>query len=49
MSTNHQLILLKALLKSYFSKELEHDETPAAAKKRLDLRNAILEFINNEN
>jgi len=49
MKDNHQLALLKTLLKSYFSEELEYDETPTAAKKRLDLRNAILELTNNEN
>lgn len=49
MSANHQLALLKALLKSYFSEELQYDESPAGAKKRTELQQAILELSNYEN
>jgi len=48
MNNTHTLVLLKALLKTYFSEELQYDETPVAAKKRLELRNAIIELTESE-
>lgn len=42
MSTIHELVLLKTLIKLYFSKELQHDETPLAAKKRVEILKEIL-------
>jgi hypothetical protein len=44
MNDSHKLILLQTLIKTFFSDDLQFDETPAGAKKRMDLRKAILEL-----
>jgi hypothetical protein len=47
MHAIHQLELLKALVRSYFSEELQYDESPQAAAKREELRKAIVDLSNN--
>jgi hypothetical protein len=44
MNNTHTLEILKALIKTYFSMELQYDESPAGAKKRKDIQKAILEL-----
>ena len=44
MNDTHKLTLLTSLIRTYFSDDLQFDETPAAAKKRMKLRLAILEL-----
>lgn len=44
MNDSHTLALLRALIRTYFSDELQLDESPVAAKKRLELRKAILDL-----
>lgn len=44
MNDTHKLTLLTSLIRSYFSDDLQFDETPAGAKKRMQLRKAILEL-----
>jgi hypothetical protein len=44
MNDSHRLTLLTSLIRSYFSDDLQFDETPAGAKKRMQLRLAILEL-----
>jgi hypothetical protein len=44
MNNIHTLELLKALIKSYFSEELQYDESPQAAAKREELRKAIVDL-----
>ena len=44
MTAAHQLELLKSLIRSYFSDDLQYDETPEGAKKRLELKQAIVEL-----
>lgn len=44
MNDSNTLALLRALIRSYFSDELQLDESPVAAKKRLQLRQAILDL-----
>ena len=41
-----QELLLKALVKSYFNEELQRDESPGAAKKRLELQKIVVELSN---
>jgi len=48
MNDSHTLALLRALIRTYFSDELQHDESPVAAKKRLELRKAIIDLSNND-
>lgn len=48
MTAVHQLELLKSLIRSYFSDKLQFDETPEGAKKRMELRLAILELTKNQ-
>lgn len=47
MNETHQLELLKSLIRSYFSEDLQFDETPKGAQKRMQLRLAILDLSNN--
>lgn len=47
MNNTHQLVLLKTLIKLYFSEELQHNETPAAAKKRVEILKEILTLCEN--
>jgi hypothetical protein len=46
MNNTHALEVLKMLIKTYFSDELQFDETPAGARKRMELRKAILDLSN---
>jgi hypothetical protein len=48
MNATHQLELLKSLIRSYFSDDLQFDETPEGARKRMQLRQAILDLSNNK-
>lgn len=41
----HNLKSLKDLIRSYFSDELQNDETPIAAKKRQTLKQEILKIV----
>jgi hypothetical protein len=44
MNDSHKLTLLTSLIRTFFSDDLQFDETPAGAKKRMQLRQAILEL-----
>ena len=44
MNDSNRLTLLTSLIRSYFSDDLQFDETPVGAKKRMQLRQAILEL-----
>ena len=44
MNDSHRLTLLTSLIRTFFSDDLQFDETPAGAKKRMQLRLAILEL-----
>jgi hypothetical protein len=44
MNDSHRLTLLTSLIRTFFSDDLQFDETPAGAKKRMQLRQAILEL-----
>jgi hypothetical protein len=44
MNDTHKLLLIQTLIKTYFSEELQYDETPTGAKKRNDLKKAILDL-----
>jgi len=44
MDNTHKLTLLTSLIRTFFSDDLQFDETPAGAKKRMQLRQAILEL-----
>jgi hypothetical protein len=44
MNDTHKLTLLTSLIRTFFSDDLQFDETPAGAKKRMQLRQAILEL-----
>lgn len=48
MNDTHKLTLLQSLIRSYFSDDLQFDETPAGAKKRMQLRQAIMELSDKE-
>ena len=44
MNDTHRLTLLTSLIRTYFSEDLQFDDTPAGVKKRMQLRLAILEL-----
>ena len=44
MNDTSKLTLLTSLIRTFFSDDLQFDETPAGAKKRMQLRQAILEL-----
>jgi len=44
MNDASKLTLLTSLIRTFFSDDLQFDETPAGAKKRMQLRLAILEL-----
>jgi len=44
MNDTHRLTLLTSLIRTYFSDDLQFDDTPAGVKKRMQLRLAILEL-----
>ena len=44
MNTAQELELIKCLIRCYFDTELQNDETPAAAKKRVELLKSLLEM-----
>lgn len=48
MTDSHKLIILSELIRIFFSDELQFDETPEGAKKRMKLRLAILDLSNKE-
>lgn len=49
MSVLAQYEVLKCLVRVYFSDELQHNETPAAAKKRQEILKEILEIAEGKN
>ena len=48
MTDSQKLILLSILINTFFSDELQFDETPEGAKKRMKLRLAILDLSKQE-
>ena len=44
MTDSHRLTLLTSLIRTYFSYDLQFDDTPAGVKKRMQLRLAILKL-----
>jgi len=44
MDNTHRLTLLTSLIRTFFSDDLQFDETPAGAKKRMQLQKSILEL-----
>jgi len=44
MNDTQTLIVLKMLIQTYFSDDLQFDETPEGAMKRMKLRQAILDM-----
>lgn len=42
MNATSELVVLKMLVKTYFSDEIQYDETPEGARKREELRKAIV-------
>lgn len=44
MNDTYRLTILTSLIRTFFSDDLQFDETPAGAKKRMQLRKAILEL-----
>lgn len=48
MNDTQTLIVLKMLVATYLSDDLQFDETPEGAKKRMKLRQAIVEMCKAE-
>ena len=42
MNATSELVVLKMLVNTYFSDEIQYDETPEGARKREELRKAIV-------